>query len=89
MIENILPVNYFSKMVGAMIDTTILCKLLKAYLPELYKSINDQGYELNLNNLVYKWFMSMYSQGIPEEVSSARLIILAMLFNMGRCILRG
>ena len=56
-------------MVGAMIDTTILCKLLKAYMPELFKNIHDQGYELNLNNLVYKWFMSIYSQHIPEEVT--------------------
>jgi hypothetical protein len=56
-------------MVGAMIDTTILCKLIKAYMPELYKNIHDQGYELNLNNLVYKWFMSIYSQNVPEEVN--------------------
>jgi hypothetical protein len=57
-----------------MIDTTILCKLLKSYLPELYKRLHEQeGYELMLNNLIYKWYMSVYSQNIPEDVKYLKL----------------
>jgi hypothetical protein len=51
-----------------MVDCTILIKLLKVYLPGLYNHLLDIGYELSLNNVLYKWFVSVYIQNISFDV---------------------
>jgi hypothetical protein len=67
-VENILPLNYFSNMAGVMVDSAILTRLLQIYIPDLYKFFIDSGYELILNNIIFKWFASLYSNYLPENV---------------------
>lgn len=55
-------------MAGVMIDSAILNSMLQAYLPDLYNHFMSIGYELNLNNIIYRWFLSAFIQNIPYEV---------------------
>jgi hypothetical protein len=84
MIENILPINYYSELAGIMIDCSILIQLLKAYLPNLYNHLVEVGYELSLNNIIYKWFVSVYIQNLSHEIS---MIIWDLLFLEGNIIM--
>lgn len=66
--EEILPINYYSELVGIMTDCSILNTLLQKYIPDLYTHLTKNGFELNLNNFIYKWLVSLFIQGFPEEV---------------------
>jgi hypothetical protein len=69
MIESILPLNNYSELAGIMTDCSILIKLIKIYLPNLFNHLNEIGYELSLNNVLYKWFVSVYIQNLSYELS--------------------
>jgi hypothetical protein len=57
-------------MCGVMVDSAILNKLLEIYLPDLYNFLVKLGYEMNLNNVIYKWLVGIYSHGLPEKVKN-------------------
>src|SRR5689334_14915698 len=63
-----------------MIDCTILIKLVKIYLPSLYHHLIEIGLELSLNNVLYKWFVSVFIQNLSYELS---LVIWDVLFLDG------
>ena len=69
MIETLLPQNYFINMVGVMIDCTLFTEMLKKTVPELSDYIKENGFEVMFTNLIYKWFLSLFSQSISESVN--------------------
>lgn len=83
-IENILPLNYYSAFVGIMVDTTILHILLKMYHKEAYQHLVDLNYDMNLSNLLYKWFICLFISSTHENIST---IILDSLFLQGNITL--
>jgi hypothetical protein len=54
-----------------MIDCTILNSFMHSYLPDLYEHLMSHGFELNLNNFIYKWLVSLFIQNFPEDFSFA------------------
>jgi hypothetical protein len=82
--EEILPINFYSELVGIMVDCTILNSLLSKYIPELSEHLITNGFELNLNNFIYKWFVSLFIQNFNDEFS---LIIWDFLFLEGSIVL--
>ena len=79
-IESILPLNYYSELAGIIIDTSILHWLFKAYNEEVYAHLTKLNYQYSINNLLYKWFVSLFIQNTSEECS---LIIWDCLFLDG------
>jgi hypothetical protein len=79
-----LPINYYSELAGIMVDCSILIKLIKIYLPSLYNHLIEIGYELSLNNLLYKWFVSVFIQNLSQELS---FIIWDLLFLEGSIVM--
>lgn len=69
MIENMLPLCYYSDLAGVIIDTKILQLLIKAHYSDLYNHIEKLNYSLLLNNILYKWFVSLFIQSTNEEIS--------------------
>ena len=55
-------------MIGLLTDSSICISFIESYLPDLYKHLVDIGYDLHLNNLIYKWFLSLFIKNIPKEV---------------------
>jgi hypothetical protein len=69
MIEILLPQNYFINMVGVMIDCTLFTEMLKSIVSELSDYIIENRCEVMFTNLIYKWFLSLFSQSISESVN--------------------
>lgn len=59
-------------------------EILQLYLPDLYKFLMDNGFEISLNNFIHKWFVGLFTQNFSEEYS---LIIWNNLFLEGNIVL--
>lgn len=84
MIENILPFCYYSELTGIIADTSILHILLKLYFEDLYDHFVSLNYDLSINNIIYKWFVSLFIQNMNEEMS---YIVWDSLFLEGNIVL--
>ena len=56
-------------MIGLLTDASIVINLIESYLPDLYNHLIEVGYEMHLNSLIYKWFLCLFIQNTPYEVS--------------------
>lgn len=68
-IEHILPISYYSELMGVIVDTSILQVLVKKYFPDLQDHFKRLDYESNLDNLIYQWFVSLFIQNTNKEMS--------------------
>ena len=84
LIETILPVEHYCELSGVMCDCTILLPFIKTMVPEVFNHLSSLGFELTLNNLLYKWFVSVFMQGMNEDIW---LPIWDLLFIEGYIIL--
>ena len=64
-IENILPCDYYSELVGIMGDCSLCLKILKETNKKIMKKF--EGFEIILNNLLYKWFISLFVENTSNE----------------------
>ena len=83
-IESILPLNYYSNVLGVLVYSTLIEQLLSQFLPELFNFIQSNYYEIHITNILYKWLLSLFVEGFPEKLS---LIIWDSLFLNGDIIL--
>lgn len=83
-IENILPLSYYSELAGILVDTTILHTILKTSHKSLHEHMCKIGYNYSINNLLYKWFVSLFIQNTNSELS---LLVWDSLFLEGSSIL--
>ena len=67
-IEDILPLNYYSDLLGIMVDCSLINTMLQKYLPDLYNHFIALNFEINLDNFIYKWLVSLFIQGFSEKV---------------------
>lgn len=67
-IENLLPINFYSELSGMITDCIIMKMLIKKYLPELYKFlIETHSFDNSLDNFIYKWFITIFAQNFNKE----------------------
>ena len=64
-IENILPCEYYSELVGIMGDCSLCLKILMESNKKVMLKI--KGFEVILNNLLYKWFISLFVENTSNE----------------------
>ena len=64
-IENILPCEYYSELVGIMGDCTLCLKILNESNKKVMLKIKN--FEVILNNLLYKWFISLFVENTSHE----------------------
>ena len=81
-IENILPCEYYSELVGIMSDCSLSLKILKETNKKIMKKIS--GFEVVLNNLLYKWFISLFVENTSMDTF---LCIWDALFLDGNIVL--
>ena len=65
-IENYLPINYYSEMAGIIVDQYILNKLISIYLPDLNKLFQKLGFDIA--PITLQWFVSIFAQNLLLEV---------------------
>ena len=83
-IEKILPLNYYSNVLGVLVYSSLIEQLLSQFLPELFDFIQRKYYEIHITNILYKWLLSLFVEGFPEKLS---LRIWDALFLNGDIIL--
>ena len=64
-IENILPCEFYSDLVGIMSDCSLCLTILKETNKKIMKKL--EGLEVVLNNLLYKWFISLFVENTSNE----------------------
>ena len=64
-IENILPCEYYSELVGIMGDCSLCLKLLTESNKKVMNKM--KGFEVILNNLLYKWFISLFVENTSND----------------------
>lgn len=51
-----------------MTDCAILNQWIKESVPEVHKHLSSLGFEMIITNVLYKWFMSLFIQGMNKKV---------------------
>jgi TBC1 domain family member 8/9 len=67
MVESILPLDYYSNMVGALIDQKIFYKFFKENMPDLCEHLESVGFDPSL--LAFQWLVCFLSYNLPQDVS--------------------
>jgi hypothetical protein len=76
--------KYYSELSGIITDCTLLNNFIQKYLPDLYDFFIKLGFEMNLNNFIHKWLVSLFTQNFSDEIS---LLIWDFLFLEGNIVL--
>ena len=78
MMENILTVDYFSRLLGLYTDIDIVaCLLRDLYLPDvIHKLQKNSGYQILFDTLV-KWFVTLFIEHFPKKF---QLLVWDVLF---------
>ena len=71
LIENILPLNFYSEMAGLIVDQKIFEKFMKFYHPDIFKNFEKAG--LTLETITTQWFVSLFAQNMKENVKVHKL----------------
>ena len=66
MIEKLLPINYYNELSGLMTDSSIVILLIKDNFKEIFKKLEKTGASLYVNNVINKWLLNTFIQGISE-----------------------
>ena len=66
--EKILPVIYYSELIGIVVETTLIENLISLYFPELYKYLQDNNFNIPLRNFIHKWMVCLFTQTMSPEM---------------------
>ena len=66
--ENILPIIYYSELVGVVIETTIIENLISVCFPHLYKFLTDNNFNIPLRNFIHKWMVCLYTTTLSPQM---------------------
>ena len=68
-IENILPLIFYSDLAGIIIETTIIDTFISFFLSNFYNHLIQNSFKLSLNNFIHKWMVSLFTQGFSPEMA--------------------
>jgi hypothetical protein len=63
-VETYLPFEYFSMMVGVLIDQKIFMRFVQQENKKMYKKFMDLGFDPAI--LAFQWFVCIFSYNMPE-----------------------
>ena len=63
-VETYLPFEYFSMMVGVLIDQKIFMRFVQQENKKMYKKCMDLGFDPAI--LAFQWFVCIFSYNMPE-----------------------
>ena len=67
LVESILPLDYYSNMVGALIDQKIFYRFFQSSLPDLCQHLEEVGFDPSL--LAFQWLVCFLSYNLDQEIS--------------------
>ena len=66
--ERILPITYYSELIGIVVETTLVENILGLYFPDLFKFIIDTNFNIPLRNFIHKWMVCLFTQNLSSEM---------------------
>ena len=66
--ERILPITYYSELIGIVVETTLIENILGLYFPDLFKFIIDTNFNIPLRNFIHKWMVCLFTQNLSSEM---------------------
>ena len=66
--EKVLPILYYSELVGIVVETTLIENLISLYFPKLYKYIQDNNFNVPLRNFIHKWMVCLFTSAMSPEM---------------------
>ena len=79
-----LPINYFSELVGLITDTTIILSLVEELFPKLKNFFKENARDISISNFVHKWLISLFTQNVSDDVCT---LIWDLFFLEGNVVL--
>ena len=79
-----LPINYFSELVGLITDTTIILSLVEELFPDLREFFKQNLKDISVSNFVHKWLISLFTQNVSDDVCT---LIWDLFFLEGNVVL--
>jgi hypothetical protein len=67
-IEKYLPLNFYIESFGIVCDACISIDLIRENSRKIAEKLKDKTFELIINNIIYKWFLSVFSQIENEKI---------------------
>ena len=67
-IEKILPILYYSELVGIVVETTLIENLISVYFPKLYNYLQDNNFNIPLRNFIHKWMVCLFTSIMSPEM---------------------
>ena len=68
LIEDKLPVEYYHQLAGVMVDSAIILEKVEKIYKDLYKYMKGKGFDIWLNNLIFKFLMSLFIENTHKTV---------------------
>ena len=68
MIEDKLPVEYYQQLAGVMVDCAIILEKVEKVYKDLYQYMKSKGFDIWLNNLVFKLLMSLFIENTHKSI---------------------
>ena len=66
LVETILPIDYYTNMIGALVDQKVLDILIKNRIPDLWTHFSNIMYEPSMSTT--QWFLCIFSYNFNFEV---------------------
>ena len=67
-VENILPVEYYSELSGVMVDSAVILDNIKLSLTNLYEHLKKYKIDICLNNVIFKWLVTLFFENTDESI---------------------
>ena len=67
-VENVLPVEYYSELSGVMVDSAVILDNIKDSLNNLYNHLKKYKIDICLNNVIFKWLVTLFFENTDESI---------------------
>ena len=82
--ENILPIDYYSDMMGILVDQKVFEILLKERYPRVVSHMQKHNYQLDL--IAFQWLVTLFFNSLQHETE--KFILTAFLLKGSKIIIR-
>ena len=82
--ENILPIDYYSDMMGILVDQKVFEILLKERYPRVVSHMQRHNYQLDL--IAFQWLVTLFFNSLEHETE--KFILSAFLLKGSKIIIR-
>ena len=66
--EKILPILFYSELVGIVVETTLIENLISVYFPKLYNYLQENNFNIPLRNFIHKWMVCLFTSIMSPEM---------------------